>query len=288
MARRGTEKGPSRGMGKWADISAGQQNPLDFAVTTRDGNAIQMVADAVKHRQVLLAFQPVVQSAAPDQVAFYEGLIRVLDESGRIIPAKDFIAEVEDTEIGRVLDVLALEKGLKTLTEQPHIRLSINMSARSIGYQRWMRALRAGLDRDPTVGERLILEISESSAMTVPELVVDFMAKMQRHSIAFALDDFGAGFTSFRYLKEFYFDILKIDGQFSRGISTNADNQVITRAMTAIAQEFEMFTVAGFVETEADAALLSSMGVDCLQGYYFAAPTVRPPWVEDAGRLRRA
>lgn len=288
MARRGTEKGPSRGMGKWADISAGQQNPLDFAVTTRDGNAIQMVADAVKHRQVLLAFQPVVQSAAPDQVAFYEGLIRVLDESGRIIPAKDFIAEVENTEIGRVLDVLALEKGLKTLAEQPNIRLSINMSARSIGYQRWMRALRAGLDRDPTVGERLILEISESSAMTVPELVVDFMAKMQRHSIAFALDDFGAGFTSFRYLKEFYFDILKIDGQFSRGISTNADNQVITRAMTAIAQEFEMFTVAGFVETEADAALLSSMGVDCLQGYYFAAPTVRPPWVEDAGRLRRA
>jgi len=266
---------------KWADIQDGQQSPLNFAVSTRDRGALQMVKEAVKHRQVMLAFQPAMQAADQTRVAFYEGLIRVLDETGRIIPAKDFIGEVENTEIGRILDTLALEKGLKTLAEQPHIRLSINMSARSIGYQRWMRALRTGLERDPTVGERLILEISESSAMTVPELVVDFMGKMQRHGIAFALDDFGAGFTSFKYLKEFYFDIIKIDGQFIRGISNNADNQVITRAMTAIAQQFDMFTVAGFVESEADAKLLASIGVDCLQGYYFAAPTVRPPWVED-------
>lgn len=277
-----------RGQGRWADIADGQQSALAFAVTSRDLNAVQMVIEAVKHRQVLLAYQPVVQAANPSQVAFYEGLIRVLDDAGRIIPAKDFISEIESTEVGRILDSLALEKGLKTLSEQPHIRLSINMSARSIGYQRWMRVLRNGLERDPTVGERLILEISEASAMTVPELVVDFMAKMQRHGIAFALDDFGAGFTSFRHLKEFYFDIIKIDGQFTRGISGNSDNQVITCAIAAIAQQFEMFTVAGFVENAEDAAYLSGKGIDCLQGYYFSAPTVRPPWMYNSAEHRHA
>ncbi len=268
-----------RGKGRWADIADGQHNALAFAVSSRDRSVVEMVVEAVKHRQVLLAYQPVVQANQPSKIAFYEGLIRVLDETGRIIPARDFISEIENTEVGRILDSLALEKGLKTLAEQPHIRLSINMSARSIGYQRWMRVLKAGLKRDPTVGERLILEISEASAMTVPELVIDFMSKMQRHGIAFALDEFGAGFTSFRHLKEFYFDIIKIDGQFTRGINANSDNQVITCAIAAIAQQFEMFTVAGFVDNEADAAYLSSKGIDCLQGYYFAAPTVHPPWV---------
>ncbi|HAR52570.1 MAG TPA: EAL domain-containing protein, partial [Roseovarius nubinhibens] len=70
---------------------------------------------------------------------------------------------------------------------------------------------------DPTVAERLILEITESSAMVVPELVTGFMEKLQHKGVSFALDDFGAGYTSFRYLKQFYFDILKIDGQFIRG-----------------------------------------------------------------------
>lgn len=277
-----------RGKKKWANINAGQHNPLEFAVTSRDHGAVAMVAEAVKHRQVMLAYQPIVQAGHQNQVAFYEGLIRVLDETGRIIPAKDFINDVENTEVGRILDALALEKGLKTLANYPHVRLSINMSARSIGYQRWMRTLKQGLERDPTVAERLILEISESSAMTVPELVVDFMAKMQKHGISFALDEFGAGFTSFRYLKEFYFDIIKIDGQFTRAIHENADNQVITRAIAAIAQQFDMFCVAGFVESEADAALLTDIGIECLQGYYFSAPTVNPPWIEEKKRPKRA
>ena len=88
----------------------------------------------------------------------------------------------------------------------------------------------------------------------------------------------GAGFTSFRYFRDFYFDILKIDGQFIRGISKNPDNQVLTRAMLSIAQQFDMFTVAEFVETAEDATFLAQIGIDCLQGFYFAAPTINPHW----------
>ena len=93
-----------------------------------------------------------------------------------------------------------------------------------------------------------------------------------------ALDDFGAGLTSFRYLRQFLFDFIKIDGQFIRGIADNADNQCMTRALVAIAREFDMAVVAESVENVRDAKLLADMGVDCLQGYFFGAPTITPPW----------
>lgn len=268
-----------RGVDKrWADLPPGADNPLDMAVQARDRETLKLVADALRHKEVLLAFQPVVASADPRRVAFYEGLMRVLDATGRVIPARDFIAAVEETETGRILDCVALEMGLNTLARVPDLRLSINMSARSIGYPRWMKSLRKGIQRDPTVAERLILEITERSAMTVPELVVAFMSNLQRKGICFALDDFGAGFTSFRYLRDFYFDILKIDGQFTRGIHHDADNQVMVKALVAIGRQFDMFTVAESVETQADALWLAQAGIDCQQGYFHAAPTVAPHW----------
>ena len=269
-------------MGKqtWADIPAGHDNPLAYAVSARDRSVIDMVNQAVKHKQVMLAYQAVVPSRRQSQPAFYEGLIRVLDDTGRIIPARDFINSIETTETGRVIDCLALEKGINTLSEHSELRLSVNMSARSIGYGRWNRILKRGLEHDPTIAERLILEITESSAMLVPELVIGFMNELQRKGISFALDDFGAGFTSFRYLKDFFFDILKIDGQFIRGISRDADNQILTTALASVAEQFDMLTVAESVEQPDDADYLAALGIDCLQGYYFGAPTVNPPWLD--------
>ncbi len=262
-----------------------QNSPLNYAIASRDKATLDMVADAIRHKNVLLAFQPIVQAASQERPAFYEGLIRVLDDTGRIIPAKDFIEAVEETELGRELDCLALEKGLRALARVPHLRLAINMSARSIGYPRWKRTLKRGLERNPTIAERLILEITEHSAMLVPELVTSFMADLQRKGITFGLDDFGAGYTSFRHLRDFYFDIIKIDGQFIRGISASPDNQVLTKALLAIAQQFDMFTVAENVETAHDAAWLTHAGVDCLQGYYFGAPTTTPRWEEGEDEL---
>ncbi|WP_322865271.1 EAL domain-containing protein [Aquicoccus sp. G2-2] len=271
---------PRGNKGIWADVPAGHEDPVSYAVQSRRRSTLEMVDAAVRHKQVLLAFQPIVQAARPGFIAFYEGLIRVQDADGRVIPAKDFIHEIEQTETGRILDCIALEKGLKVLARQPDLRLAINMSARSIGYERWIDTLKRGLLADATAAERLILEITESSAMLVPELVSSFMAKLCGEGISFALDDFGAGLTSFRYLRDFYFDILKIDGQFVRGIHNNPDNQVLARALVGVARQFDMFTVAEFVENAPDAAYLANIGVDCLQGYYFGAPTVNPAWAQ--------
>ena len=251
-------------------------NPLAAAVAERDRNTMAMVQDAIRNRQVMLAYQPIVQTLRPDRPAFFEGLIRVLDNTGRVIPAREFIEVAETTETGRLLDCLSLDLGLDALARYPDLRLAINMSARSIGYPKWRETLNRGLAQNDTIAERLILEITESSAMVMPDLVVVFMGELQAMGISFALDDFGAGYTAFRYLKDFYFDMVKIDGSFIRGIADNPDNQVLTQALVSVARHFDMYTVAEFVETEADAEYLGSIGIDCLQGHYFGAATIDP------------
>ena len=94
----------------------------------------------------------------------------------------------------------------------------------------------------------------------------------------------GAGRTSLRHLAELPVDILKIDGRFTRDLDTRADAQAVVRAVAALARELDLFTVAEKVETAGDAALLTEIGIDCLQGHFFAAPTLSPPWADDATR----
>ena len=270
-----------------AEFEVSDTSPLGAAVKQRDADILRMVRSALDRRDVLLAFQPVVNARNHGSTAFYEGLIRVLDDTGRVIPAGEFIDACETNEVGRIIDCLSLEMGLKALAEAPSLRLSINMSARSIGYPRWMQTLERGLAADATLAERLIIEITESSAIVLPDITSVFMLDLQMRGVAFALDDFGAGYTAFRYFKDFFFDIIKIDGQFVRGIAQSPDNRVICEAMVSIARHFDMFTVAEFVETAEDAAVLAEMGVDCLQGYHFSAPTTAPAWKEFPRSLRR-
>ena len=266
------------------DDRASVASPLGAAISQGDRETLAMVRNALETGRLQLAFQPVVLGSNPDKIAFQEGLIRVMEPSGRIIPARDFITVVEDTEMGRLIDCAALEMGLTALFHHPELRLSINMSARSIGFPQWMRTLKRGLNAGPTIGERLILEITESSAMQVPELVIAFMDQLQDQGVAFALDDFGAGMTAFRYFKDFQFDIVKIDGQFIRGIHADPDNQVLTQALASIGRHFDMVIVAEQVEEVADAEWLRGIGIDCLQGYLFGAPTVKPDWLKTAAR----
>lgn len=270
-----------------ADIPEGGHSPLDAAVTGRDQNTLDMVRQAVDSGQTMLAFQPVMQARPPRQIAFYEGLIRVLDHNGRVIPARTFISAIENTELGREIDCVTLETGLRTLAANPAIRLSLNMSIRSVGYQKWMRILDRHLKRDTTVGERLVLEISEQSAMLMPELTIDFMDQLQDRNIGFALDDFGSGSIMLHHLRDFYFDAVKINGTFLHGIHANPDNQSIAHALIAIARQFDMLIIAGSIEHAEDAEFLVSAGADCLQGHLFGAPTVRPPWIAQPKRRAR-
>ncbi|ARO13729.1 diguanylate phosphodiesterase [Ketogulonicigenium robustum] len=251
-------------------------NPLQHALAIRDADIPRMVTEALALDRARLVFMPVVAAAGSRRTAFHEGLIRLLDEEGRMIPAGSFMGAVEETGMARDIDAIALRLGLHMLRSNPHMRLAINMSARSIGDGTFRRTLEEGMRQTPRIGERLILEISENSAMLMPEVVIRFMAEFRPHGITFALDDFGAGLTAFKYLRDFLFDMVKIDTIFIRGIHTSPDNQVVTEALLSVAHQFGMFAVAEGVETIEEAAFLQDLGVDCLQGYLFGVPTATP------------
>lgn len=251
-------------------------SPLSVAVAQESDGILDTVADAVRTRRMRLAYQPVVIAGNTARAGFHEGLIRILDPSGRTIPARDFIHAIEPHALGREIDCIALAIAIESLARHPELRLSINMSARSVGWPQWQRVLQRGLRRRPDAGNRLILEFSEASAMTVPELLADFMAELRPRGISFALDGFGAGAFALRHLRELSFDVLKIDAQYTRAIHTHADNQVLMGAFLALARQFDMLTVAQGVESEAEATWLTALGIDCLQGYLFGAPKLIP------------
>ena len=196
-----------------------------------------------------------------------------MDADGRIIPAARFMPAVEETALGRRIDCAALRLALEKLAENPELRLSVNVSARSIGDGEWRRTLDHALVGKVDLGDRLIFEISETSAMMLHECVIRFMNEMQPRGVGFALDGFGAGFTAFRHLKTFLFDLVKIDKSFVRGIDRDPDNQVLAEALITVAHQFEMFAVADGVETPQEAAFLTSLGVDCMQVYHFGVPS---------------
>ena len=109
-----------------------QESSLAYAEAVRAKSLIEIVEDDVRQGRAMLAFQPVVSSDPSHQVVFYDGLIRIHDQTGRIIPAGHFIEKVEERESGRLTDCLALDMGLRTLSRVPGRKLSVNMSARSI------------------------------------------------------------------------------------------------------------------------------------------------------------
>lgn len=266
-------RGPKRPV---IDIDAEIASPLAVAVSAADRETLAMVRAALTLKRMRLAFQPAVYAADPSIIGFYEGYIRLLDPNDRVIPAKDFMDVAETQQLGREIDVAALQLGLMALQRNPGIRVAVNMSARSVGYKPWTQMLMQALKADPGIGRGLILEIGEASAMQMPDVLKPFMEDLRQSGIAFTLDDFGAGATSLVLLRDFGFDIAKIDGAFIRGLEADPGNQKIVRAAVAVAREFGMFLVAESVETPAEAGWLRDLGVGCLQGYLFGAPEVNP------------
>lgn len=258
------------------DRDPATSSPLNVAISAQDRETLAMVTQALRDRRMRLAFQPVVYAADTSLIGFFEGFIRLLNLRDQVIPARDFMPVVEQRQLGRDIDCAALQLGLMAMQRNPQIRVSINMSARSVGYQPWMNILQRALQDSPRLGSNLILEINETSALQVPDVLKPFMADMRDRGIVFALDDFGAGTTSLRVLEELDFEIAKIDGVLVKNVHRTPASKSAARAAIAMAQELGMYVVAESVETEEEANWLREAGVGCLQGYLFGPPTVTP------------
>jgi EAL domain-containing protein (putative c-di-GMP-specific phosphodiesterase class I) len=113
-----------------------------------------------------------------------------------------------------------------------------------------------------------------------------FVTAMRALGCRVALDDFGAGYTSFRHLKALSVDIVKIDGSYVQGLPVNTDNQLFVRTLLALCNGFGLKTVAEFVETQAEADLLRAYGIGLLQGYHCGKPQLDRPWMRDLPGFR--
>ena len=233
------------------------------------------VARAVTEGRIVFHYQPVVRASNPRFPAFFECLARMRMPNGELRPAGAFLPQVEAGPIGRAIDRLALAHALCTLSENPGLRLAVNMSPLSMGDAEWLDILAEATVRDRSACGRLILEVTEAAAMQDAGQTIDFMDHVRRSGCAFAMDDFGAGATSFKYFRDFRFDMVKIDGSFVEGVAQARDAQVLIECLMAVARHFEMVTVAERVEDPADAEWLRGLGIDCLQGWLYGKPSAR-------------
>jgi EAL domain-containing protein (putative c-di-GMP-specific phosphodiesterase class I) len=229
------------------------------------------VAQALAQGRLEFHYQPVVQARHPRRPAFFEMLARLRLPDGRVLPAGGFLPAVEDGPLGRAIDRLALAQALRALAADPGLRVSVNMSPRSMGDEEWLGILAAAA-RGSRVCGRLILEITEDAAVEDAGQTADFMDHVRATGVAFALDDFGAGATGFKHFRDFRFDMVKIDGAFVQGVAEARDAQVLVECLAAVARHFEMVTVAERVESAADADWLRGLGIDCFQGYLYGRP----------------
>ena len=232
---------------------------------------------ALKEDRLIFAYQPIVD-ADGQEVRYYECLLRMIEADGSVTAAGQFVPVVERLGLMRALDRRALELVIRDLESHPDVTLAFNISGVTAADRGWLRALVGRLKDRSELANRLIVEITETAALFDIDDSAHFVSILRGLGCQVALDDFGAGYTTFRHLKALTVDVVKIDGSFVRDLTNNAENQLFIRNLLSLARAFNLVTVAECVETEQDAAILTNEGVDMLQGYYFGRPEINPPW----------
>ena len=236
------------------------------------------VKSALKEQRLVFAYQPVVTAQMGD-IEFYECLLRMRSHDGNLLPAGAFVPAVEQLGLMRTIDRRVLDIAVDLLETYPEAVLAINISGLTATDRSWLRALLARLKGRPEQASRLIVEITETAALHDVEESARFVNAVRDLGCRVAIDDFGAGYTTFRHLKSLTVDIVKIDGSFVRNITQSRENQIFLRNLLDLAQTFGLATVAEFVETAEEAEYLAKEGVDYLQGYYFGKPDSTAKWM---------
>jgi diguanylate cyclase (GGDEF)-like protein len=237
----------------------------------------EAVRAALREDRVAFAFQPVI-AAASGEVEYYECLLRLRDPGGALLPAGDFVTDVERFGYIRLVDRHILGMAVAAATAYPHVRFGFNISALTTADRPWLRSLTARLRARPDLARRLVIEITETAALYDMDESARFVSALRRAGCRVALDDFGAGHTSLQHLQSLPVDMVKIDRAFVHGIAGDADGLVFLRHLLGLAKGFGFGTIAEGVESAAEADILRAEAVDFFQGHHFGHATVHPPW----------
>lgn len=239
------------------------------------------IVECLRSNKFHLAFQPLVD-AATGAVACHEALLRLRDASGEVVTAGHLVPVAERLGLIRLVDRAVVQLALETLHRHADACLSINLSATTANDPRWNAQIIEMIEMAGPVASRLTVEITETTALTDLTSALAFLERLRSTGCCVAIDDFGAGFTSFRNLRDLPIDVIKLDGSYCRNLVKDNENVYFARTLIEMAHHFGIRTVAEWVETEADAEILRSLGVDFLQGNHMGVPMPEAPWAETA------
>jgi diguanylate cyclase (GGDEF)-like protein len=227
---------------------------------------------ALKEGNFLLEFQPILALDSAD-ITHYECLLRMRGEEDVLYYPKEFIPVAEAMGLIQEIDIWVIDHALDLLRELPaEIAFAINLSGNVFLDENLYSLVQNKFKQTGINPERVMFEITETSAISNFELTKRMVSKLRSLGCRFALDDFGAGFNSYSYLKHFPVDVLKIDGGFITDLDNDPVDQLLVKSMIDIAHSLDKKIVAEFVERESTLALLRDYGVDFVQGFLIGKP----------------
>ena len=237
--------------------------------------AADRIRDALAAGRLTLYAQPIVELQS-SRVAQLELLLRMPDEQGQLVPPRGFLPTAERSGIIPEVDAWVARQAIQLVDEQRRaghqLRLEVNLSARSIATGHVLEVVADELERTGVDPSSLIFEITETAAIANMETVRKFSTALGELGCSFALDDFGAGFGSFHYLKYLQVDYLKIDGDFVANLPHNATDQAVVQAIVELSSRLGKRTIAEFVGDARTVEMLRDYGVDYAQGYHLGRP----------------
>jgi diguanylate cyclase (GGDEF)-like protein len=257
------------------------------ALRRQSVRAADEIVAALNQRRIALAYEPVVETQSRE-VAFYECLMRINRSDGSIAPASEIIPVAERVGLVRMLDFRVLELVVAELSTTPGLKASVNVSPNSAIDPHWWQGLGALLRANSDAAGRLIVEITETAAIHDLNDARGFVTRVKDLGCRIAIDDFGAGYTSFRNLRKLGVDIVKIDGAFVPNIAKSGDDRAFVRTLVDLSRRLGLKSVAEWVQDEETAALLADWGCDHLQGALIGLATSERPWRGEKERTASA
>ena len=223
--------------------------------------------------------QPIVSLTEKDKKRRFEILLRMSDNHGNIVSSKAFFSAAERYQLMPQIDRWVVSNTLARLSEhvdylkENRAIFAINLSGQSLGDDGILNFIEEEIDSSGVPCESLCFEVTESAAVSNRQKAQAFIDTLRKRGCRFSLDDFGAGLSSFAYLKNFKVDTLKIDGSFIRDITENRISESMVAAITQVAKVMELETVAEYVESIETKDLITKLGVDFAQGFAVGKPT---------------
>ncbi|RYF94075.1 MAG: phosphodiesterase [Caulobacteraceae bacterium] len=228
---------------------------------------------AVSQRRFTLAYQPVVR-LADGSLHHHEALVRFEDNASPFA----MVRMAEEFDLIEELDQAVLEQAIRRLKgdRSGALRLAVNISGRSIGSSPFVEGLQRMIARTPALGQRLILEITESAAIDDLALANRHIQALRAMGSVVCLDDFGSGAASLAYLQTLTVDVVKIDGRYVRDLAGGGRDAALVRHVVKLCRDLKVLTVAEMVETREVEQAVQDAGVDFAQGWYYGRPADTP------------